>query len=74
MRRAFRLSLSLAAFCCLAAGPPADDRRDVETVMRRHDPSLATFRIEGKKTLTDTESIFLIRGPKLPLTFSCCGP
>ncbi len=60
MRRAFRLPLALAAFWCLVAGPPADDLRNVETVMRKWDASLTTFRIEGRKNLSDTESILLI--------------
>ena len=72
MRRAFRLSLSLAAFCCLAAGPPADDLRDIETVMRKWDPSLATFRIEGRKGVKAREEVLLVSAsakaaPRSPL-------
>ena len=72
MRRAFRLSLALAAFCCLAAGTPADDLGSIETVMRKQDPSLATFRIEGRKAVKAWEAVLLVSAsakaaPRSPL-------
>jgi hypothetical protein len=80
MRRAFGCPVLLATFCCAAPACAGDELGHVEAVMRKWDASLTLFRIEGRKNLSDTESVLLVgasrkpRGPLAAGVFLVSGP